>query len=143
MTKTNGRKAPATRGVKLDAKSNGQPKEVTIKQEDPSDFEDQPVRRRPKKKIIMDSEGSESDVPIAKRVAKNTKPTANSASAKDKKAPASSSKQKILPVKKEQVPVYVIYLTQPFLQFFFFSPKKNTLSNFPLLLFMLQIGGGR
>src|SRR5687768_12210855 len=108
MTKTNGRKAPATRGAKLGVKSNGQAKEVTIKQEDPSDFEDPPVRRRPKKKIIIDSEESESDVPIAKRAAKNTKSTANStanstpAKGKQSKASASSSKKTILPVKKEE-----------------------------------------
>lgn len=105
MNKTNGRKAPATRGVKLTEKSNGQAKDVTIKQEDSNDFEDQPVRRRPKKKIIIESEESESDVPISKRVAaKDIKSTVNSLPDKGKlpKASTSSSKQTILPVKKEE-----------------------------------------
>src|SRR5215216_3006429 len=110
MKQTNGRKAPATRGVKPTEKSNGQAKDVTIKQEDSNDFEDQPVRRRPKKKIIIESEESESDVPIAKRVAaKDNKSSVNSLPDKGKqpKASTSSLKQTILPVKKEE-PVCII-----------------------------------
>jgi len=145
MTKTNGRKAPATRGAKstvsngksatanrgrtnvnkrspvikkesedkdagasgsesdvpigerLGAASNGKrmtrsngTRDVTIKKEEPIDSEDQPMRRKPKKKIIpSDSEESESDVPISKRV-KDTKPAAKGKQSKDS---ASSSKK--------------------------------------------------
>jgi len=153
MTKTNGRKAPATRGAKStmsngksatvnrgrtnvnkrspvikkesedkDAvasgsesdvpigerlgaasngkrvtRSNGQTRDVTIKKEEPIDSEDQPTRRKPKKIIPSDSEESESDVPISKRV-KDTKPAAKG---KQSKGSASSSKQTIA-VKKEE-----------------------------------------
>src|SRR5438045_7251785 len=70
-------------------------RDVTIKK---IDSEDQSLRRKPKKKIIPpDSEESESDVPISKRV-KDIKPAAKG---KQSKGSASSSKQTIA-VKKEE-----------------------------------------
>ncbi|CAG8562241.1 6817_t:CDS:10 [Rhizophagus irregularis] len=96
----------ATSNGKRVTRSNGQTKEVTIKKEDPSNFEDQQTRRKTKKKIIPDSEeDSESDVPIAKRISKGTKSSTNSLSSKGKqpKVSSPSSSRQTIPVKKEPV----------------------------------------
>lgn len=88
-------------------RSNGQTKEVTIKKEDPSNFEDQQTRRKTKKKIIPpdSEEDSESDVPFAKRISKGTKSSTNSLSSKGKqpKVSSPSSSRQTIPVKKEPV----------------------------------------
>jgi len=87
-------------------RSNGQTKEVTIKKEEPSNSEDQPTRRRTKKKIIpSDSEEeSESDVPISKRLNKDTKSSANSLPSKGKQSKDSSpsSSKQTITIKKEE-----------------------------------------
>jgi hypothetical protein len=84
---TIGERLGATSNGKRVTRSNGQPKEVTMKKEDPSDSEDQPMRRRTKKKIIV-SEESESDVPIAKRLVKANSLPSKGKQSKVSKVPA-------------------------------------------------------
>jgi hypothetical protein len=94
-----GERLEAASNGKRVTRSNGQ---VPIKREEQINFEDQPTKRKPKKKIIPDSEESESDVPISKRV-KETKPAAKGKQSKD-----SASSKKTIAVKKEEEPVYII-----------------------------------
>uniref|UniRef100_A0A1D1Y8P7 DNA topoisomerase I n=1 Tax=Anthurium amnicola TaxID=1678845 RepID=A0A1D1Y8P7_9ARAE len=94
----------ATSNGKRVTRSNGQTKEVNIKKEEPSNPEDQPTRRKTKKKIIASEseEESESDVPISKRFNKDTKSSANSLPSKGKQSKDSSSSSSKQTVKKEE-----------------------------------------